>query len=469
MAKLKRLACAVVSAALTASMLTGCNSGRYCMSYGNKDVNSGVYIYNIVSELLSQQYMMYLTGEDTSEIMDKKVDGKDMASYLEDNAMKNTKEYCAITDQFDKLGLSLTDEENKTISSSANDTYNSQKDMLEELGISKESVKMVLKQSKMKDKIFNYLYDKDGKEEVPDADLEKYVSENYLRYKTISISKSTNKDDAEKEKENKEIEERIDKYFKQAEGLSFEDFDKVIETYDKDEEAKNKQDTTTTTSDDSSKVGEPDTTTTTASPETPAATSSSSAADSSSSSSSSSESSSSSDSSSKADSLSSSDSSSSDDHDHDHDHDLTSDSSSKADDSSAADNTSSSTDTTGETDKYKNETMVNYSTISESTLKEDYGKMMTEIKNMSTGKAVKYSNDSAYYIIIKGDTSERSKDYTSSNRASLLKEMKEKEFDKKIEGWEEDLNIKVDNSSIKRYSAKSLYNKYTDYLSKKKS
>ena len=46
--------------------------------------------------------------------------------------------------------------------------------------------------------------------------------------------------------------------------------------------------------------------------------------------------------------------------------------------------------------------------------------------------------------------------------------MFEKTFDKTIEEWAEDLDIKVDNKSVKRYSAKALYKKYTDFSSKNK-
>ncbi|MBR6984794.1 MAG: hypothetical protein IKH75_14955, partial [Ruminococcus sp.] len=63
MSRLKRLASAAVSVAMAAVMLTSCSTGRYCMTYsGDKNVNSGIYIYNIISELLNQQYVMYYSG-----------------------------------------------------------------------------------------------------------------------------------------------------------------------------------------------------------------------------------------------------------------------------------------------------------------------------------------------------------------------------------------------------------------------
>lgn len=419
---LKRLAAGIVSVAMAATMLTSCDNGRYVMSYGDTDVNSGIYIYNIVSEMLNQQYMLYFKGS-SNGVMEEKVDGKDMAVYLEENAMKMTKEYCAVTEKFKELGLELSADDNKSISASATNSYNSQKDMYDELGISKESIKLMLAESLMKEKIFDYYYGKDGKQEPSEDDIVKYIEDNYVRFKVITISKSTKTDDDEKEKENKEKQELADKYYKQAEGKSFDSFDEVIEDYKKYVEEQEKAES----GDDSSSSNITDVT--------------SSGDDSSSADSSSADSSS--NKVGDTDSSSQTDSSSEDDHDHDDDED--SDSS---------------------TSKYPNESMINYAMYDEDTLGTENGKLLTKIKEMSQGKAEKFENDDGYYIIIKGDVSQRSKEYASDNHSTLLSEMFDKTFTETIAQWAEDLDIKVDNDSIKRYSAKSLYNKYTDYVTK---
>ena len=470
MKMLKRLAAGIVSIAMAATMLTGCNSGRYVMSYDGNDVNSGIYIYNVLSELLSQQYTLYIKGS-SDDIMDQKVDGKEMAVYLEDKAMEKTKEYCAVTEKFKELGLELTDEDMKTIASSATNTYNAQKDMFEEMGISKESIKLVLKGTKMKSMIFDYYYGTDGKEAPKDEEIEKYISDNYLRYKSITISKSTSTDDATKEKENKEKKEQADKYFKQAESKSFTSFDDVIDAYKKDTEEASKAASGDSSTGDSSSNS--DSKSDSSSSSSQADSSSSSNADSSSAvesdsskvgdndSSSSSAAESSSSSESKADSSSSSAADTS----------STADSSSKDDTSSTADSSSAAdTSTTGttktEASKYPNETMINYSNYNEEQLASDTGKMATKIKEAETGKAFFYEDDTGYYIIIKGDASERAKGYASENHGTLLDEMFSKTFEKNIAEWAEKLDIKVDNHSIKRYSAKSLYNRYADFLAK---
>ena len=451
MRMLKRLACAAVSVAMTATMLTGCNNGRYVMSYGKTDVNAGIYIYNIVSEMLNQQYMLYYKGS-SGGVMDEKVNGKEMAVYLEENAMKKTKEYCAVTEKFKELDMELSDDDMKTVSSSATNAYNQQKDMYEELGISKESIKLMLKESKMKEKLFDYYYGKDGKQAPSDSDIEKYINENYVRFKSLSISKSTKSDEDEKKKENKENEELIEKYFKQAEGKSFDSFDEVIEAYNKYVEEKEKKASGTDSSSSSSSASDSSSSSSAAD-----SSSSSSAADSSSSSSAADSSSSSSAADSSSSKVGATDSSSSG-----------TDSSSSDTDSSEHDHDHEDTGATTKENKYPNESMVNYASIDEDTLNTESGKMLTKIKGMGEGKAEKFENDDAYYIIIKGDVKQRSKEYAEENHDTLLKEMFEKTFDKTIEEWAEDLDIKVDNKSVKRYSAKALYKKYTDFSSKNK-
>ena len=474
MKMLKRLAAGIVSIAMAATMLTGCNSGRYVMNYDGNDINAGIYIYNVLSELLSQQYTLYIKGS-SDDIMVQKVDGKEMAVYLEDKAMEKTKEYCAVTEKFKELGLELTDEDMKTIASSATNTYNSQKEVFEEMGISKESIKLVLKGTKMKSMIFDYYYGENGKEAPKDEEIEKYISDNYLRYKSITISKSTSTDDSTKEKENKEKKEQADKYFKQAESKSFTSFDDVIDAYKKDTEEASKAASGDSSTGDSSSNS--DSKSDSSSSSSQADSSSSSNADSSSavesdsskvgdndSSSSAAESSSSSESKTDSSSSSAADSSSADTS-------STADSSSKDDTSSTADSSSAAdTSTTGttktEASKYPNETMINYASYSEDQLASDTGKMATKIKEAETGKAFFYEDDTGYYIIIKGDASERAKGYASENHGTLLDEMFEKTFEKNIAEWAEKLDIKVDNNAIKRYSAKSLYNRYADFLAK---
>ena len=77
-----------------------------------------------------------------------------------------------------------------------------------------------------------------------------------------------------------------------------------------------------------------------------------------------------------------------------------------------------------------------------------------------------YEDDNAYYILIKGDVKDRDTEYAKDNHEDLLKEMKSDEFQKKLTGWVEKLDIKVNNKAIKRYTPKVVYDKQTEYYSK---
>ena len=67
---------------------------------------------------------------------------------------------------------------------------------------------------------------------------------------------------------------------------------------------------------------------------------------------------------------------------------------------------------------------------------------------------------------IKGDIKDRDTEYAKDNHEDLLKEMKSDEFQEKLTGWVEKLDIKVNNKAIKRYTPKVVYDKQTEYYSK---
>ena len=308
----------------------------------------------------------------------------------------------------------------------------------------------MLKETKMKEKLFDYYYGSEGKEKPSDEDIEKYVNDNYLRFKSITIDKSTKTDEDEKKKENEEKKTLAEEYLKKASSASFSSFDSVIEEYNKYVEEKNKAASGSDSSSgaDSSSSSSSSTADSSSSADSSSTADSLSTADSSSSKVGDTDSSSQAGSSSQADSSSQSDSSSQADSEHDHDHD-----------SSAAEGKTAQ-------NKYPNESMINYALYTEETLKTESGKALVKIKEMSEGKAELFENEDGYHIIIKGDVKERTKEYISENHDNIVKEMFEKTFDETIAKWAEELDIKVDNNSIKRYTAKKLYNKYTEFTNK---
>ena len=430
MAKAKKITAALTAALLCTASLTACSDTSYVMTVGDSKINAGIYIYNELTEMSYQMTMMYYQKGIKKDYFDQKVDGKAFDEYLSDYALTATKEYAAVVDKFNELGLTLSDEDIKSINDSISSTWDSQGEFYESEGISKESVKLALKGSKMREELFDYYYAEGGEEAVSDDEMVKYLDDNYLRYKSISFAKTTASTDSSSsatdsstdsaDAANEEAKAKRDEFLEKAQGVSFDDFDSIIDEYndyvaskksssaaDSDSSAAD----SSTTSDDTSSVSDIDT--------------SSTASD-----------------------------------------DTSSVSDSTAESSSTVDSDSSTDSSSSEPDPYANEKMMNYGAMDDSQKDTTNGKILKEVSGMSTDVATAYEDDNAYYILIKGDIKDRDTEYAKDKHEDLLKEMKSDEFQEKLTSWVEKLDIKVNNKAIKRYTPKVVYDKQTEYYSK---
>lgn len=428
MAKAKKITAALTAALLCTASLTACSDTSYVMTVGDSKINAGIYIYNELTEMSYQMTMMYYQKGIKKDYFDQKVDGKAFDEYLSDYALTATKEYAAVVDKFNELGLTLSDEDIKSINDSISSTWDSQGEFYESEGISKESVKLALKGSKMREELFDHYYAEGGEEAVSDDEMVKYLDDNYLRYKSISFAKTkastessssaTDSSTDSADAANEEAKAKRDEFLEKAQGVSFDDFDRIIDEYNdyvaskKASDSSSAADSDSSASDDTSSVSDIDT--------------SSTASD-----------------------------------------DTSSVSDSTAESSTAASDTDSSTDSSSSApDPYANEKMMNYGTMDDSQKDTTNGKILKEVSGMSTDVATAYEDDNAYYILIKGDIKGRDTEYAKDNHEDLLKEMKSDEFQKKLTSWVEKLDIKVNNKAIKRYTPKVVYDKQTEYYSK---
>lgn len=438
MNKFKKI-CAVCAAAAMTLSLAGCTDTSYVMQSGDEKVNAGIYIYNLYSEMSYQISMLYYMEGVTENYFDQEIEGQKFADYLSDYALKATKEYVAVVDKFEELGLELTEEETKEISDSVRATWESYGDFYESEGISKDSVKLVQRASKMRTKLFDYYYSEGGEEAVSDSDIESYLNENYVRYKTITIAKSTNEDETAAAAEDEESKALRDEYLEMANGVSFEDFDTVIDAYNDYVAEQSAQSSDDSLADDSSAA---DTDSSTADDTSSAAETYSSLADESS----------------AADSTASLDDSS------------LSDNSSASDDSNVnsenEDETSGEDADTVEEDPYAKETLYNYGAMDDEAKESNTGKLVEAVNALEVGVAAAYEDDNSYYIIIKGDITERSAEYAAENHDNMVQIMKSDDFQAKVDSWVEAIDIKENKDAIKRYTPKAVYDKQVEYQEK---
>ncbi len=104
-----------------------------------------------------------------------------------------TKEYAAVVDKFNELGLTLSDEDIKSINDSISKKHMgfSGRVFTRGSGYLKGICKSLRsKARKMREELFDHYYAEGGEEAVSDDEMVKYLDDNYLRYKSISFAKT---------------------------------------------------------------------------------------------------------------------------------------------------------------------------------------------------------------------------------------------------------------------------------------
>lgn len=457
MAKFRRLA-ALLACVMMASSATACSDTRYSAKIGDDEVKAGVYIAYLSNSLSNQVNTLYYQGI-TEKPFDQQIDGVSLSQYVKDDAQRSLKEYCAITKQFDAEGLVITDDEMKQINTNLKTSWDSMGELYEYEGVSKESLKELYLVALKKEKLFDHYYDKDGKQAATDEELQQFINENYLRYKIITIYNSSETDEEKKKAENEEKQKQRDELFDKGKDYSFEQFDELIAEYKAATEAASNTDDSSDASNDSSSESSGE------SSETASSEISSADSKDESSETASSETDSSSDDSQA--SVDSSDESSKDDSSADESASSEEDSSSQAQNDSSSSGSDDSSETESEPDPYENEVVMNYNNYKDDT-DTPSGKLFKFIKELEIGKAAKFDSDYGYYIVIKGDVSQRT-DYLEKNRDSVLHAAKEEAFQTLLDGWIASAGITLNDKAMKRYTPEVIYDKMNEYYEKNKS
>ncbi len=382
---------------LTAAMITACVAGcadtSYAMKADNKEIKAGIYIDYLYNEMVNQIQTMAYSGV-TGSPLNQKIEGKKFADYVEEVALKTTKEHVVINNKFDELKLTLDPDETKQINSNLTDSWEQSAEDYEKQGISKESLKENYLTLSKRAALFNSFYAENGSEEVTVKDLEKYVDDTFLRFKYISFEKNSEDQDAEKES----VASR-DKYFKMAEKLDFAKFDEVIDAYSDEMEEKQAEEQATEEATDVEDVS---------------------------------------------------------------DEEAVDVSEAEVEDEVEVDEDAETEDV--EEDPYQNEQIINYDTVKDNEDNTEYVNLLKAIKDMEIGKATLYEDDNLYYIIIKGDITERSEEYIAddNNRESTLYQMKKDDFQSKLDSWIKEIKFTMNDDAMKTFSATNVYSIMTE-------
>ena len=195
---------------------SGCSQNvNYAMEVDGEQIAAGLYILYSGQALSSAQQKVLEDNPDLDTSAegfsydDQKVGDLTFREYVEQEAVNYCKRHVAINRLFDELNIPIEADEKENLDDSVNQQWDldvaswatylpyvgSHKTLgsyYESIGVSKSSLREFLTNSYKASKIFTYYYGEGGIEEVPKADKEKWIDDNYalVRYFGVSITDS---------------------------------------------------------------------------------------------------------------------------------------------------------------------------------------------------------------------------------------------------------------------------------------
>lgn len=221
----KRVAALVCSCMLAASLVS-CADTSYICKADDVSVNAGVYIYYVINQINNQEYTYYYTNGKMSEdiINESYGDGTMTVGDYARSAAYDTCVRIAVAQlKFNELGLELTSEEKASIAEAVDASWDA--DYYESIGVAKSSIEQLQTGAVMLDRIFMAYYDKGGIEEVSESEINKHLTDNYVRFKLISIPK-------DKDDKGEAAKKKAEEFKELAEEKTF---DEIIEDYEKEQ------------------------------------------------------------------------------------------------------------------------------------------------------------------------------------------------------------------------------------------
>ena len=228
MKNMNKFAAAALSFAI-AAVSTGCSApGGLTIGNGTKnavtidgyDVPAGIFITYELGAYENAAYQ-YLASTGTSEAPDPddvkkfKIDGTDSATWIQEQATEQCKQFVAIEKEFEKINGALTDEEEDKVESSIKSLGESNRDYYEKNGIGDESLKKIAAFEFKVTHVFEHYYGIDAPNGCSEEELKQYYLDNNARVKYIEIKTADSQGNKYDEDTIHELEKKADSYVKQ--------------------------------------------------------------------------------------------------------------------------------------------------------------------------------------------------------------------------------------------------------------
>lgn len=256
MKKMSRSILTILCGAMLAASFSGCqNNTAYALNIDGTDIRAGVYILNQQSAINAAYEKFTEENEDvdveaeTFDLFKQTIEGISAKEWID----KKTAEYCAEIVAVDRLcselKIELSDEELDEIDDTVYSAWNEESyyaayvygtdtigEYFESLGVGEKSYKDLQLYYAKSDKLFEYFYGAEGVEPVPEADIEKEVTDNYaaVMYFSKNATAKETADDFLKMLETKKFEEVYAEHTKAVEIAKIEAAMKDAEEKDKE-------------------------------------------------------------------------------------------------------------------------------------------------------------------------------------------------------------------------------------------
>ena len=256
---IKSIIALCVATALAVTIIACRTKDELLVSFEGEEIHAGLYLAISVSVKMSANSKIDealspssdASSQATSSTVDyskQKVEEKDYYTWIKDETVKRCKQYLYIEKEFNRLELSLTAEQKTAIENQSVNSWNNTTNeygqeqagagsIYSKNGVALKSWQLLMENSYKSQLIFESIYAADGTSPIPEADLKKALSENYMlvnavtHVTTVHDHDETSSDDSATkdmdEAQKKALKDRFDKY---AERINKgEDFAKIYE------------------------------------------------------------------------------------------------------------------------------------------------------------------------------------------------------------------------------------------------
>lgn len=224
-------------AAATLVSFAGCSGSDTTWTYklGDYTVTSGMYVG---LSLTAYQEAQALEGFDASKTpFDQELEGEDGLKWVTDEAESLARNYLAVEQKFDEMGLTVDEESQKTMDTNAEAYYN----YLDQIygyadkGFGLESYKKLQLNQYKSSSIFNKIYGEGGSEEVKDDELKDIFYSDYAKVFYIPVTTTVTAEDGTKSnRDQADIDADIETLTNRLE--AGDDFQAILNDYFADEE-----------------------------------------------------------------------------------------------------------------------------------------------------------------------------------------------------------------------------------------